>query len=139
MRIAVSSQNFRTVTGHAGRARRFLVFEADGEAPLREVERLDLDATMAIHGYDHQAAHPLDGMNVLITGGAGEGFVRHLAARGVQVVATDESIPELAVAAFLAGRVKSATEACHHDHGEGGADEHAHDEAGPGHGCQCHG
>jgi hypothetical protein len=28
MRIAITSQNFRTVTGHAGRAGRFLVFEA---------------------------------------------------------------------------------------------------------------
>ena len=138
MRIAITSQNFRTVTGHAGRARRFIVFEAGGQAPLREVERLDLDANMTIHGYDHEAGHPLDSMQVLITGGAGEGFVRHLAARGVQVVATDESIPELAVEAFLAGRVKSATQACHHDHSDGCADEHIHDGAGQDHSCNCH-
>ncbi len=138
MRIAISSQNFRTVTGHAGRARRFIVFEADGQAPPREVDRLDLDANMAIHGYGHENAHPLDSMQVLITGGAGEGFVRHLAARGVQVVATDESIPELAVAAFLAGRVKSATEACHHDHGTGSADESILEGADEHHRCSCH-
>ena len=27
MKIAVSSQNFRTVTAHAGKARRFIVFD----------------------------------------------------------------------------------------------------------------
>lgn len=135
MRIAVTSQNFRTVTGHAGRARRFIVFEAlEGGDELREVDRLDLDADMAIHGYGHQQAHPLDAMNVLITGGAGEGFVRHLAARGVQVVATPESDPLLAVQAFLAGRVMSASDGCNHDHSDLGEDGHGAD-----HACSCHG
>ena len=138
MRIAVSSQNFRTITGHAGRARRFIVFDAAGTAAPREIERLDLDLDMAIHGFDHRARHPLDSMNVLSTGGAGAGFVRHLAARGVQVVATDESIPALAVAAFLAGRVKSASEACQHDHGHDDADGCTHDAAEPAHACNCH-
>ena len=110
MRIAVTSQNFRSVTGHAGRARRFIVFAIEDALQPREVERLDLDADMAIHGYDRLAPHPLDGMNVLITGGAGEGFVRHLAARGVRVVATAETDPRLAVEAFLAGRVTSPGE-----------------------------
>lgn len=127
MRIAVSSQNYRTVTGHAGKARRFIVFEADGESPPREIERLDLDANMAIHGYNRNAAHPLDSMNALITGGAGEGFVRHLAARGVMVVATNETIPGLAVEAFLDGRVKSASAACNHDHGNADGKSQNHD------------
>jgi predicted Fe-Mo cluster-binding NifX family protein len=135
MRIAVTSQNFRTVTGHAGRARRFIVFEADAGQPAREIERLDLDTDMAIHGYNHEAAHPLDSMQVLITGGAGEGFVRHLAARGVMVVATPETDPQLAVEAFFAGRVMSASEACNHDHSDLGED--SHDDSG--HSCGCHG
>ena len=138
MRIAVTSQNFRTVTGHAGRARRFIVFDVvAGEAP-REVERLDLDANMAIHGYDHRAQHPLDGMDVLITGGAGQGFVHHLAARGVRVVATAESDPQMAVAAFLAGRIMSASEGCNHDHSDLGEDGHDHG-GESGHACNCRG
>lgn len=137
MRIAVTSQNYRTVTGHAGRARRFIVFEADGQEPPREVERLDLDTDMAIHGYDHRAAHPLDNMQVLITGGAGDGFVRNLAARGVLVVATSETVPSLAVEAFLDGRVKSASDGCNHDHGDLADDDHAHG-GEQGHICNCH-
>jgi predicted Fe-Mo cluster-binding NifX family protein len=135
MRIAVTSQNFRTVTGHAGRARRFIVFEADGRETPREIQRLDLDADMAIHGYNHQAAHPLDSMQVLITGGAGEGFVRNLAARGVMVVATPETDPARAVEAFLAGRVMSASEGCNHDHSDLGEEGHDHS----GGACNCHG
>jgi predicted Fe-Mo cluster-binding NifX family protein len=135
MRIAITSQNFRTVTGHAGRARRFIVFEANGRKSAREVERLDLDADMTIHGYDQRAAHPLDNVQVLITGGAGEGFVRHMAARGVMVVATPETDPQRAVEAFFAGRIMSASEACNHDHSDLGED--AHDDSG--HSCDCHG
>ena len=123
MRIAVSSQNYRTVTGHAGKARRFIVFEADEQTPPREIERLDLDADMAIHGFDHRSVHPLDSMQVLITGSAGEGFVRHLAARGVLVVATNEINPGLAVAAFLDGRVRSPSTGCNHDHSDLGGDD----------------
>lgn len=135
MRIAVTSQNFRTVTGHAGRARRFLVFEADGRQPPRAIDRLDLDAHMAIHGFDPRARHPLDGMDVLITGGAGEGFVRHMAARGVRVVATGETDPKLAIEALFAGRVRSPSLGCNHDHGEPGEEA----DSGHGGGCGCHG
>ncbi len=131
MRIAVTSQNYRAVTGHAGKARRFIVFEATVQDQPREIERFDLDANMAIHGFDHRAGHPLDSVNVLITGGAGEGFIRHLAARDVLVVATEESDPCMAVEAFIAGRVKSASEGCNHDHSNLGDEQ--------GHTCSCHG
>jgi predicted Fe-Mo cluster-binding NifX family protein len=138
MRIAVSSQNFRTVTGHAGTARRFIVFEADQQTSPREIERLDLDANMAIHGFDHSAGHPLDSMNVLITGSAGEGFVRHLATRGVLVVATNEINPARAVEAYLDGRVRSPSTGCNHDHGKADGKKHTHDSRGD-EACSCQG
>lgn len=137
MRVAVTSQNFHTVTGHAGRARRFIVFEANERDAPQEVGRLDLDADMAIHGFDPNLQHPLDGMDVLITGGAGEGFVRHLAARGVRVVATGESNPQLAVVALLAGRTTPASEHCNHDHGNP-PNFSGDDTSTTSQGCNCH-
>ncbi|HEX8988317.1 MAG TPA: NifB/NifX family molybdenum-iron cluster-binding protein [Rhodocyclaceae bacterium] len=129
MRIAVTSQNFRTVTGHAGRARRFMIFEAEpGQAP-REAERLDLDIDMAIHGFDPRARHPLDGMDFLLTGGCGQGFINHLAARGVRVIVTAETDPLQAVVDLLAGRVKVPASSC----GDGDGHGHSHDG-----GCGCH-
>jgi predicted Fe-Mo cluster-binding NifX family protein len=128
MRIAVTSQNFRTITGHAGRARRFLVFDVDG-GQARETARLDLDADMAIHGFDPRTGHPLDGMDFLVTGGCGQGFIHHLAARGVRVVVTTETDPAQAVADLLAGRVKAPAATC-------GDHDHDHDHEGGG-GCGC--
>ena len=46
MKIGVGSQNFRTITGHAGKTRRFLIYEA-GQAGIREIERLDLPKEMS--------------------------------------------------------------------------------------------
>jgi len=105
MRIAVTSQNFRTITGHAGKTRRFLVFEGqpNDEGRLGEAERLDLPQEMSMHEY-HGEDHPIHGMDVVITGGAGQGFVRRLAAHGVRVVITSETDPVRAVGAVLAGR-----------------------------------
>lgn len=108
MRIAITSQNFREVSGHAGRTRRFLVFDVDSAtAQVGEAERLDLPRELAMHGFDDRQAHPLDGMNVLITAGAGDGFIQRLARRGIRVVMTSEADPETAVHAFLAGCLKA--------------------------------
>jgi len=94
MKIGVTSQNFRTITGHAGKARRFIVYEAsDGD--VAELERLDLPKEMAMHGYQG-AEHPVDQLDVLITAGCGDGFKRKMAARGIHVVTTSETDPEQA-------------------------------------------
>jgi hypothetical protein len=51
MRIGVTSQNFRTITGHAGKTRRFLIFEQDATGAMREAQRLDLPLEMSLHEF----------------------------------------------------------------------------------------
>ena len=103
MLIAVASQNFWTVTAHAGKSRRFLVFKvAPCRAPL-EVDRLDLPKELTIHEFKGEGAHPLDAVDVVIAGSVGVGFVSRMAERGVRAVATSEINPALAVARFVAG------------------------------------
>ncbi len=99
MKIAVTSQNFRTITGHAGKSRRFLVYEVPEDGEPMEVERIDLPMGMAFHDFRGDGPHPVDIADLLITGGCGDGFRRRLAARGVQVVATSETDPVAAVRA----------------------------------------
>ena len=45
MRIGVTSQNFRTITAHAGRARRFMIFEDFPDGQIQETGKLDLPWT----------------------------------------------------------------------------------------------
>jgi single-strand selective monofunctional uracil DNA glycosylase len=118
MKIAVGSQNRKSVTGHAGRTRRFAVWHVDPGAEPVQGEWIELPKELAFHEFHGEGPHPIDGVDVLIVGGAGPGFVRRLAARGVRVVQTSESDPAKAVRDYLAGTLAPAAEH-QHEHGQG--------------------
>ena len=123
MRIAVTSQNFKNITGHAGKSRRFIVYEANGAGTPVEVERLDLPKEMSVHEY-HGDDHPLFrlGLAALITQGAGQGFTQRMGRHGIAVHATSETDPLRAVAQVAAGLPLAAALPHDHDHDHG----HAH-------------
>lgn len=148
-RIAVTSQNFRTVTGHAGKTRRFIVYGEQDGAPV-ELERLDLPMEQSFHAL-RGAPHPLDGSSVLITSGCSENFVHNIAKRGIRVCMVDaETTPQAAVSAWLAGslqplpvpaQLSAEDDHHHHDHhehrhqhrhGQGHVPHHEHHDAHPG-------
>lgn len=108
MRIAISSDGFRTVAGHAGRAQQFIVYEVGGDAAIAETARLELPAGMPDYCREETHPHPIDDADILITGGCCEDFAHRMARRGVRVVATSERDPEVAVHAYLAGCLKPA-------------------------------
>ncbi|NBB68919.1 MAG: nitrogen fixation protein [Alphaproteobacteria bacterium] len=84
--IAVASQNARTVTPHAGRTRRFLLFTADADGTVAEAGRYELPKAMTLHGWPRSRPHPLFCVDVVVVGSAGENFRRKLAEVGVRVV-----------------------------------------------------
>jgi predicted Fe-Mo cluster-binding NifX family protein len=101
MKIGVTSQNFRTITGHAGKTRRFLLYESQSTG-LKELGRLDLPKEMSMH--EHRGdSHPLDALDVLITAGCGQGFIQRMAAKRVRVVTTSETDPLKAVTGVISG------------------------------------
>ncbi len=108
MRIAVTSQNRRTVTDHAGRCRKFRIFEIQEGRVLRD-SLLELPREASLHETDGSQPHPLDDMDLLIAGGMGAGLRRRLAARGIEAVVTSETDPERAVHLWLAGELADET------------------------------
>ncbi len=116
MIIGVTSQNFRTVTGHAGKARRFLIFSDDGEGDPQELKRLDLPLEMSMHEFRGDD-HPLYGLHVLITASCGQGLSRRLAEHDVRVITTSETDPQQAVRALLAGEELPPAVPHEHSHG----------------------
>jgi predicted Fe-Mo cluster-binding NifX family protein len=137
MKIAVTSQNRRDITEHAGRCRNFWVFEVDG---LQIVNRslLELPKDASFHDAPAHAPHPLDGVDVLISGGMGEGLKARLARRGIEALVTTERQPERAAQAWLAGDLPVG-ETQPHEHGAKHPHEHHHDHACTcGSGCGCH-
>jgi predicted Fe-Mo cluster-binding NifX family protein len=116
MKIAITSQNRREVTGHAGKCRKFWIYQiSDGK--IGEKNLLELPKEQSFHESSPQTPHPLDEVEVLITGGMGMGLSRRLSMKGIEAIVTSEISPDNAVAAYLEGSLKHLTP---NDHG------HAH-------------
>jgi predicted Fe-Mo cluster-binding NifX family protein len=124
IKIAVASQNRKTVTGHAGKCRKFWIFEVDGKAIVNKT-LLELPIAQSFHAFRGAEPHPLQGAQVLIAGGMGDGLARRLAGMGIAGLVTSETDPDRAVAAWLAGTLPLGQPEAHgdHDHPHG----HAHD------------
>ena len=102
MRIAVCSQNRRAVTEHAGKCRKFWIYEVS-QGQVTGKTLLELPLEQSLHSSAPGQPHPLDAIDVLISGGAGGGLTQRLAQLGIECVVTTETDLELAVAAYLAG------------------------------------
>ncbi|CCG40937.1 NifB/NifX family molybdenum-iron cluster-binding protein [Magnetospirillum molischianum] len=106
MKIAVAvDSRFSRISGHAGRARFWLVWECAGGAVSALPQRIVLESTMVFHHHEDGRPHPLDGIDVLIANSSGEGFVTKMVRRGVDVRLTAETDPVKAVADYLADRL----------------------------------
>jgi predicted Fe-Mo cluster-binding NifX family protein len=104
MKIGVSSQNFRTITGHAGKARRFFVYEGNSAEDLQLSDKLDLPKSQSIHESNPAESHVLDELDILITAGCGDGFIRKMANRGIKVITTAEQDPLIAAKKIIDGK-----------------------------------
>ncbi|MEZ5535166.1 MAG: nitrogen fixation protein [Thiolinea sp.] len=113
LKIGVSSQNFRTITGHAGKGRRFFIFESPDGADVQETGRLDMPKEMSLHEWGGQGEHPLFELDYLITAGCGAGFIRKMNSRDVEVRVTSETDPLTAARALLAGNLPEIDPAEH--------------------------
>lgn len=120
MKIAVTSQNRKTITGHGGKCRKFWIYEISDKKTVGK-NLLELTLEQSFHESRATGPHPLDGTDVLICGGAGQGLIRRLHNMGIQGLVTPETDPDSAVAAFLEGSLKLAD-----PHGGHGEHQHGH-------------
>lgn len=108
MRIAVSTSDYKAVSGHAGQCRRWLIFEGEKGGAAREVERLELYPENVFHHHkDKDGPHPLEKVDALISRSAGEGFLRRMAKKQVDAKLTSERNARKAADDYLAGRLKA--------------------------------
>ena len=106
MKIAVTSQNRKTITEHAGRCRKFWVFLVENNE-IVDRELLQLPKEQSFRESPAHELHPLDDIDVLITGGMGHGLVTRLARKGIASLVTKESDPQNAVLRYLAGSLEA--------------------------------
>ncbi|EGJ10398.1 NifB/NifX family molybdenum-iron cluster-binding protein [Rubrivivax benzoatilyticus] len=104
MRIAVAvDENAGRIAGHAGQCRHWLVYECRAGQPLPQPQTLELSREQLPHHFRDDGPHPLRGCEMLVVGSAGDGFVRHMASWGAEVVRTGESDPRRALERLIAG------------------------------------
>ena len=103
MKIAVPTRDWETVAGHAGQARHWLLWDLAPGASLPAPTRVELAKEEVLHHFQDDRPHPLDGVELVIAGSAGDGFVRHMKKRGAEVLLTGESDPVAALTKLAAG------------------------------------
>lgn len=137
MKIAVSSDNQTDITGHAGHCSQFWIYDLD-ETTGDNKQLLQLTQDQTFHATPVTDPHPLDNVQVLISGSMGSGLARRLEAKGISAIVTPETDPDAAVAAYLVGSLVRGTPEEHdnsHSHSS-----HSHSAEG-GHnsesGCKC--
>jgi predicted Fe-Mo cluster-binding NifX family protein len=113
MKIAVTSQNRRTITEHAGKCRKFWVYDIE-EGQVAGKTLLELPIEQSLHESSPNEPHPLDVVEVLITGGMGPGLQRRLATKGITALMTAETDPDQAIAAYLQGTLAVGAGSCDH-------------------------
>ena len=116
MKIAVTSQNRTTITGHAGKCRKFWIFEIKNQQ-VQNKQLLELPREQSYHESAHTVdlttQNPLDEIHVLITAGIGQGLRNRLQRKNIQAIATSETDPDCAVAAWLNGSLLVITPEAH--------------------------
>jgi len=115
MKIAVSTSDGKTICGHLGKCRSFIMYHMDGgEVMKKEVVQVGGMCPShgghghgGHHGHEHHHGHhhghhahntdPFDGCYAVITQGMGQGMLNALSQRGVRPVITELDDPDLAV------------------------------------------
>ena len=113
MKIAVASQNRKIITEHAGRCRKFFVFNIANNKIISK-ELLELPKEQSFHESSSHAPHPLDDIKVLIAGGMGQGLMMRLNRKGIESIVTKEDDPERAVSLYISSSLLNELPQKHH-------------------------
>ncbi len=102
MKIAITSQNAKSVTAHAGRCRKFWVYElsSDGADIVKQFVELEMDETL--HTMQSSLPPKLAGIDVLITANLGESLRKKLTEAGITTHLLSSATPDIALLNYLA-------------------------------------
>ena len=118
MKIAIASDDQKTIAAHTGRCRGFVVFEVEGEQATRREYRENKftghahgqcgGETHETHAGHHSHGSLIDALGdccAVVTRGMGPRLVTDLAAQGIDAYVCDGDDVEQAAAEFSAGRL----------------------------------
>jgi predicted Fe-Mo cluster-binding NifX family protein len=106
--VAVAVTNDGSITPHAGRALRWMVYIVPDEVEASLVWTLDLTDIGCLHEWHVRGdgnRHPLHFVDIAIAASAGEGVRRRLQQRNTELLTTIETNPDKAVKAYQKGNL----------------------------------
>jgi predicted Fe-Mo cluster-binding NifX family protein len=110
MKIAIATRDdWRTVSGHAGKAGDWLVFDCQPGQPIPAPQRIQLAEAQLLHHFQDDGPHPLHGVEIFVAASAGDGYLRHMQRWGAQVLLTGETDPQAALQRILNGEALPET------------------------------
>lgn len=110
MKIAIATKpDWAHVSGHAGQTQQWLVFDCQPGQTIPAPERVLLTREQLPHYFKDDGPHPLHGVEILIAASAGDGYIRHMAKWGADVLLTGETDPYTALHKVLAGEALEDT------------------------------
>lgn len=104
MKIALTSPNAKTLSGHAGRCPGYLIFTINSEKMVdkQHIKLTKEQVFKHLSGpLSRHTQHPLYGIDAFITQGLGEGLKQRLQQDGIKVFTTDLSDVDEAIIAFM--------------------------------------
>lgn len=121
MKIAVPSDDGKSIASHTGRAQGFIIYHSESDKVTRmEYKRNQFtghalglhpqNETEEHHSHNHSHAPLLDALNgckIVIANGMGPRLITDFANRGIQAVFTRESDADKAVDLFISGKLEA--------------------------------
>ncbi len=106
MKIAITSPNGKSISGHAGKCPGYLVYDIQ-QGRLHSKQHIKLTKDQVFRHFSGALSshpdHPLHGINWFITQGIGDGLHQRLTHDGIQVLVTemadsDEAVQQVVIA-----------------------------------------
>jgi len=110
--IAITCQNKKELSEHAGMCRNFFVYTVEGTKILSK-ELLELTKEESLHNAFHNPemegkSHPIFDVDILLVGGIGIRAINKLKTYGVATYIVQEKNPDIAVEKLLSGNLEAA-------------------------------
>ena len=125
MKIAVTSQNKKTVTAHAGGCRKFWIYTLkDNKIEGKELLELTKNETLRYYFHEDTTEMPpnkIFNVDILLTGSIGQGGINNLSRQNVKAYIISETDPDTAIEKLINGKLESHApqahekgHSCHH-------------------------
>ena len=125
--VAITSQNKKTITKHAGQCRNFLIYTIENDKVTnKRILELGSDETLKYTFHEDSSKDPKNlifDVDILITGSIGEGGINRLAKQNVTAYIVDEKDPDIAIDKLIKGTLEAFAPV---SHSNGGCGHHHH-------------